>query len=515
MSLAPSYTTPQEVEDLQLRVSLSSSAGRINLWPNAKGDGFKLHTKVDGLGVADSVNTMTSLPSGGAVLRHQRLKEGDMFLPIQIRSNSKKARNDLKTKLEQILTPAKGPVKVEVMDPYTKDTRSRTTYYRTGLGAPDWSGPNSALYGITLDYAEPWWRGAVRGRKIKVADRKKPFITARARHEGNESEEVLATNLWRGSKLSEGRSAVSTNSWNTNVEQTDEGLEITIGGADNNSGVSVSYTNSAYRIQMEPGLPYSFSVPIKNTGDVEFSTKVAFYMTSGGIYPDPVVIQPGETHVFKAEGAVLADGGDFRWSLRYDAGDVVPPDGAKITLVDGATCVQSDTVSGELFNGSTYGNSARRYRWLGNVADSESQKYKPAKAISGVGPAIPFFPVFIYSSVVEGVYTLDIEGDEEVWPTWEIGGPGTDLLIENMTTGEALFIEGDIFEKITIVTDPQLQDIYSDTWTDGQWWDRVDIKQGALFPLKAGENKIKVTMVGATQASYVEYKYREIWGAPY
>lgn len=318
MSLAPSYTTPQEVEDLQLRVSLSSSAGRINLWPNAKGDGFKLHTKVDGLGVADSVNTMTSLPSGGAVLRHQRLKEGDMFLPIQIRSNSKRARNDLKTKLEQILTPAKGPVKVEVMDPYSKDTRSRTTYYRTGLGAPDWSGPTSALYGVTLDYAEPWWRGAVRSRKVKVADRKKPFITAKVNPSGQ-----------------------------------------------------------------------------------------------------------------------------------------------------------------------------------------------------GVGPAIPFFPVFVYSSVVQGVYTLDIEGDEESWPTWEISGPGKDMLIENTTTGEALFIEGEIFETIHIVTDPQLQDIYSDTWADGQWWDRVDIKQGALFPLRAGENQIRITMVGATQASYVKYAYEEMWGSAY
>lgn len=319
MSIAPDYVTPEKKsEDRKLRVSLSSSAGRINLWPNSRGDGFKLHPKVDGLGVADAVNTMTSLSSGGAVLRHQRLKEGDMFLPIQLRSNSKEARNDLVSRLGRILTAADGPVMVEVKDPYSGQTRTRTAYYRTGLGAPDWSGPYSAKFGITLDYAEPWWRGEGRGRKVKVADRKKPFITAR-----------------RG------------------------------------------------------------------------------------------------------------------------------PDG------------------------------------------------------QGAGPAIPFFPVFVYSSVVEGIYTLNIEGDGEAWPTWEIGGPGEDLLIENTTTGESLFIEGDIFEPLTIVTDPQRQDIYSDTWTKGEWWDRVSIEQGDLFPLAAGENKIKITMVKATLESFVSYIYEEIWKAPY
>lgn len=313
MSIAPDYVTPEEVRDRQLKVYLTSEAGSVNLWPNANGDGFKLHDKADGLGVADSENTMTSLASGGAIMRHQRLKEGDMQLPIQIKSNSKRARNDLKTQLEQVLQPAKGPVYVHVLDPYSGDTRIRTAYYRTGLGQPEWSGPRSALYGVTLDYAEPWWRGTNRGRKVKVADRKKPFITAN---------------------------------------------------------------------------------------------------TAGG-------------------------------------------------------------------------------------------------------PAIPFFPVFVYSSVVEGVYALDIEGDEIAWPTWTISPPGKDLLIENMTTGDKLFIEGEIFEPLTIVTDPHNQDIYSETWTKGEWWNQVDIKQGTLFPLAAGLNKIKITMVGANLESYVEYSYQEMWRAPY
>src|SRR5699024_6791402 len=97
--------------------------------------------------------------------------------------------------------------------------------------------------------------------------------------------------------------------------------------------------------------PYSFSVPIKNTGSVAFSTKVSFYMTVGGVYPDTVVIQPGETYTFRAEGCTLADGGDIRFSVRYDADDPRPPDGARITILDGATCVQSASAPDFPFNG--------------------------------------------------------------------------------------------------------------------------------------------------------------------
>ena len=162
----------------------------------------------------------------------------------------------------------------------------------------------------------------------------------------------LYRNLWKGSKLSEDRSALSTNTGNSSVTQTDEGLEILVGNSPTlGSAYSMAYTNGGYRVQMEPGLPYSFSVPIKNTGSVAFSTKVSFYMTVGGVYPDTVVIQPGETYTFRAEGCTLADGGDIRFSVRYDANDPRPPDGARITILDGITCVQSASAPDFPFNG--------------------------------------------------------------------------------------------------------------------------------------------------------------------
>ena len=462
MSIAPDYVTPEEVRDRQLKVYLTAEAGSVNLWPNANGDGFKLHEKADGLGVADSENTMTSLASGGAIMRHQRLKEGDMQLPIQIKSNSKRARNDLKTQLEQVLQPAKGPVYVHVRDPYSGDTRIRTAYYRTGLGQPEWSGPRSALYGVTLDYAEPWWRGTNRGRKVKVADRKKPFITARVKD--LPEEEFAPSPATHADQWELKNADVYFFDWSAAADG--KGLRL-----------SGSSSPTAYGpfCRTKPGDVWTVSAYAGQYSSTKstLNLRVYFYDKNKG-YMTSILAVGGVGHL---EGTVTAPPGAYY--ARYGAVANGQPSPGWLSIRD--------------MGGSRQGGPIR----------------------VGVGSAIPFFPVFVYSSVVEGVYTLHIEGDEISWPTWYINPPGEDLLIENMTTGDKLFIEGEIFEPLTIVTDPHNQDIYSDTWTKGEWWNQVDVKQGDLFPLAAGENKIKITMVGATLDSYVEYSYQEMWRAPY
>lgn len=123
---------------------------------------------------------------------------------------------------------------------------------------------------------------------------------------------------------------------------------------------------------------------------------------------------------------------------------------------------------------------------------------------------VPFFPVVLESSTVEGAYILDISGDAEAWPIWEVVGPGEDLLIENVLTGERIFIEGEFGETVTI--DTRAGDIYSDTFTRGELWDRVSL-DSVLFPLAPGRNRIKITMVDARPNSEVRLRYRETWRA--
>lgn len=123
---------------------------------------------------------------------------------------------------------------------------------------------------------------------------------------------------------------------------------------------------------------------------------------------------------------------------------------------------------------------------------------------------IPFFPVVLASSTVAGAYQLQIAGDAPAWPVWEIHGPGEDLLIESMDTGERIFIEGTFGEVVTV--DTRLGDIYSETYSQGELWDRVSL-DSVLFPLKPGNNSIKVTMVNARPNSEVRLRYREVFRA--
>ncbi|WP_181272837.1 phage tail domain-containing protein [Brevibacterium oceani] len=127
------------------------------------------------------------------------------------------------------------------------------------------------------------------------------------------------------------------------------------------------------------------------------------------------------------------------------------------------------------------------------------------------GPAtIPFFPVMLASSTVAGAYQLQISGDANAWPVWEISGPGEDLLIENTGTEENIFIEGEFDEDVTVDHRPTVADIYTDTLIDGELWSRVN-DDYSFFPLTPGLNSVKVTMVNARPNSVVRLRYSETW----
>lgn len=169
---------------------------------------------------------------------------------------------------------------------------------------------------------------------------------------GREVEETVARNLWRGSKLSEDRSALSGSRWADN-RQTDEGWEIT-GGDSGTGGYSLVYTTTAYRVPVDSDVPYSWSIPMKNTGDVPFPVNLYSWLgrsTSGSVTKtDQFVLAPGETRVAKLENMITEDADDIRFSLYYNSNADKPVEGAKITLLDGITLV-ADDVAADPFNG--------------------------------------------------------------------------------------------------------------------------------------------------------------------
>lgn len=113
---------------------------------------------------------------------------------------------------------------------------------------------------------------------------------------------------------------------------------------------------------------------------------------------------------------------------------------------------------------------------------------------------VPFFPIVLAPSNVVGEWDIDIAGAGDVWPTWEIVGPGNDLLIQRGS--ERIFIQGQFAAGTVtrIQTDPAR--ITPDRWADLSLDSR-------LFPLRAGANRIKISMVNATADTLVRLVWRE------
>ena len=191
--------------------------------------------------------------------------------------------------------------------------------------------------GNTTDLVSPSPRSGVPGTEVP----------------GREVEEVTARNLWRGSKLSEDDSALGGTGNGGTQKVTDEGKEWTF-GSEATSSLSYIYTNGGYRVPADSNVPYSWSIPVKNTGDVPIPCKFYSWLernTSGSVSKiDQFVLAPGETRVAKLENLITEDAKDIRFSLYYNANDDKPVEGAKITLLDGITLVQDD-VAADPFNG--------------------------------------------------------------------------------------------------------------------------------------------------------------------
>lgn len=149
-------------------------------------------------------------------------------------------------------------------------------------------------------------------------------------------------------------------------------------------------------------------------------------------------------------------------------------------------------------------------RVLTQKVDPGRKPFITAKTEPDSTSRAPFFPVILASSTVEGAFVLDIQGEADALPIWEVDGPGEDLLIEDVINNRRVFISGEFGETVTI--NAQTGDISSDTFTRGELWDRVSL-DSELFALAPGRNRIKITMVNARPDSMVRLRYRETFRA--
>lgn len=115
--------------------------------------------------------------------------------------------------------------------------------------------------------------------------------------------------------------------------------------------------------------------------------------------------------------------------------------------------------------------------------------------------SVPFFPVVIAQSFAQGEWSIDVDGDGEVYPTWEITGPGSDLLIES--DAGRIFIAGEFRADAGVFRiDTGSGRMTPDRWNDAN----LGIN---LFPLQPGNNTVGVSLAGATTATTVRLVWRE------
>lgn len=136
--------------------------------------------------------------------------------------------------------------------------------------------------------------------------------------------------------------------------------------------------------------------------------------------------------------------------------------------------------------------------WLGQEKLLTIELGKQTKPF--ISTSSPFFPVVLSQSSVQDQFTLEISGDGEVFPTWVVSGPGTDLTLSN--GDETLTINHTFKAGEGITIDTELRRTTPDLLS------KVPLSS-RFFSLRPGANQIKATMVGASPDSSITGIYRE------
>lgn len=162
-------------------VTISRGSTAINLGSDVTDDGYILKQGVTGLGIAPVEHELSSIPSGhGALLRHTRLTERELFFPVFVYGDSYEQVDKRRDALFSLLDPVKGPVRVSVQSrTRNSDVRWVDAVYSEGLDG-DYGTDFRGYYqhiGLTLKAPSAFWSSDPVSRLFQLDPGKKPFIS--------------------------------------------------------------------------------------------------------------------------------------------------------------------------------------------------------------------------------------------------------------------------------------------------------------------------------------------------
>lgn len=510
-----------------LSVFLRSAAGAVELSTVDDSTGYKLLDGVKGLGIPSRSVESTPIPSGhGSVFRSQRFDESEVLLPISVKGLGPDRMAELRRGLESVLLVDRDePAELIVQAPGLGTVRRRFVYYTEGLegalGGADshlaWN--HIALRLIALD---PMWWGAEQSETFRVKPARKPFLSqmrdepsvprlVRTNHVLNPS--VVGTSgraVWVGSSYQSVDSSASTEqpryggtSWRMEVTGTDGDR---IGGRlDTDASGAMRYKAGLW---VRPGADVRrVRVSIESDQTGQWETTATHMVASGAFATLPqewqqIVVEESQAQSGNRRLRFEIDG----WRLN-NAPSALPV--GSISYVDGAVLTDAQSPV-DFFDGSTT-VAGHTTNWTGTANASSSELWTVPTGQDDI-QAVPFFPIMLSSSTIQGARQIDIQGDADAYPIWTVYGPGEDFEIINRTTGERFFLEGEITSPITI--DTRTEQLSADGISNMELWARVP-RELSTFPLKPGRNDISFVIVNATEESKVELRYAEQWRAGY
>jgi hypothetical protein len=126
----------------------------------------------------------------------------------------------------------------------------------------------------------------------------------------------------------------------------------------------------------------------------------------------------------------------------------------------------------------------------------------------------PFFPLRLSAgSVFVDDNDVSNPGDMDAWPVWTISGPGSNVVITNLTSDLQISLNTTISggQSVTIDTRPGAKTVLND---DGTSLFPLLSPTSSLFPLVRGVNHIQVAMDSTSSTSSIRLAYRPRYLAP-
>jgi len=137
--------------------------------------------------------------------------------------------------------------------------------------------------------------------------------------------------------------------------------------------------------------------------------------------------------------------------------------------------------------------------------------------VVGVTPTFfPIFPIRLTASEIAVDTSITNGGDTEAWPVWQITGPGSSIVLRNLTTGKILRFTSLVLgagEFVTIDTRPEA--VTQVVKSDGTQIFSDLTATSSLWSLAVGLNAIRLEMAGALAgSSSLTLSYRQKYLAP-